>query len=77
MKMNIQAVPFSTMIDAHVKTAVTVFCKRRGLKLRYLVEQALVEQLEDAIDLEAYIRRRAEKTLSLEQVLAGRKLKKR
>lgn len=63
----------STVIDSRVKEAVTQFCKKRGIKLRYLVEQALVEQLEDEIDLEAYRERRNEETVSLEKVLAGRK----
>jgi len=65
----------STIIDAQVKEAVTEFCKRRGLKLRHLVEQALVEQLEDAIDLESYRERRDEETIPLEKILAGRKKK--
>ena len=64
----------STVIDARVKDAITSFCKRRGIKLRYLVEQAIVEQLEDEIDLEAYRDRRNEETVSFESVLA--KLKK-
>lgn len=60
----------STVIDARVKDAITSFCKRRGIKLRYLVEQALIEQLEDEIDLEAYRDRRNEETVSFESVLA-------
>lgn len=63
----------STVIDARVKDALVSFCKRRGIKLRYLIEQALVEQLEDEIDLEAYHARRNEETVSLEDVLAGLK----
>jgi hypothetical protein len=66
----------STVIDARVKDAVTRFCKSRGIKLRYLVEQALIEQLEDEIDLEAYRARSDEETFSLEEVLAGLKKKK-
>ena len=61
----------STVIDVRVKDAITSFCKRRGIKLRYMVEQALIEQLEDEIDLEAYHARRNEETVSLEEVLAG------
>lgn len=61
----------STIIDVRVKDAVTAFCKQRGIKMRYLVEQALIEQLEDEIDLEAYRIRRDEETFSLEEVLAG------
>ncbi|HMJ07725.1 MAG TPA: DUF6290 family protein [Pyrinomonadaceae bacterium] len=66
----------STIIDARVKNAITSFCKRRGIKLRYLVEQALIEQLEDEIDLEAYRERRDEETFSLEEILDGLNKKK-
>ena len=66
----------STVIDADVKDAVTAFCKRRGIKMRYLIEQALIEQLEDEIDLDAYRARRDEETYSLEEVLAGIQKKK-
>lgn len=66
----------STIIDARVKDAVTEFCKRRGIKMRYMIEQALIEQLEDEIDLEAFRARRDEETFSLDEVLAGlRKMK--
>ena len=61
----------STIIDARVKDAVAEFCKRRGIKMRYLIEQALIEQLEDEVDLEAWRERRNEETFSLEEVLAG------
>jgi hypothetical protein len=60
----------STVIDAEVKEAITAFCKRRGIKLRYLIEQALVEQLEDEIDLEAYRERRNEETVPFDKILA-------
>jgi len=63
----------STVIDARVKEAATEFCRRRGLKLRYLIEEALVEQIEDEIDLESYHQRRREQTIPLEKILAGRK----
>lgn len=60
----------STIIDARVKEAVTRFCKSRGIKMRnfVFVEQALIEQLEDEIDLEAYRKRRNEETFTLEFV---------
>ncbi len=63
----------STVIDARVKRALLVYCKRRGLKLRYVVEEALIEQLEDEIDLEAYFARKDEDLFSLEDVLADRR----
>lgn len=65
----------STVIDARVKDALVEFCRRRGIKMRYLIEQALIEQLEDEIDLEAYRNRRDEETFSLDEILQG--LKKR
>jgi antitoxin component of RelBE/YafQ-DinJ toxin-antitoxin module len=71
-----QTTTLSTIIDTQIKEAATQFCKRRGLKLRHLVEQALVEQLEDEMDLEAYHQRRNEETIPLEKVLAGRKKRK-
>lgn len=67
----------STIIDSRVKDAVTELCRRRGIKMRYLIEKALVEQLEDEIDLEAYEARRNEETYSLEEILAGTAKKKR
>jgi len=66
----------STIIDSRVKEALTEFCKRRGIKMRYLIEQALIEQLEDEIDLEAYRSRRDEETFSLDEVLDGMRKKR-
>ncbi len=63
----------STVIDAEVKKAATAYCKRSGIKLQYLVEKALVEQLEDVIDLEAYRERRDEPVVALSEVLNSRK----
>lgn len=60
----------STIIDARVKDALVSFCKRRGLKLRYMIEQAVIEQLEDEIDLEAYHARKNEETIPFEKILA-------
>lgn len=67
----------STLISSQVKNATVLFCKRRGLKLRHFIEQALIEQLEDEMDLEAYRQRRNEETLPLETILSGRRQKKR
>lgn len=59
----------STAIDADLKKAATVYCNAHGLKLQYLIEQALLERLEDAVDLEIYQKRRNEETVPLEQIL--------
>lgn len=63
----------STVIDARVKHALTVYCKRKGLKVRHVVEEAIVEQLEDEIDREAYFARKEEPLYSLEEILADRR----
>lgn len=70
------ATTLSTSIDPDVKKALNAYCKRRGLKVQHVVESAILEQLEDEIDLEAYHQRKNEKTFSLEEVLAGRKAKR-
>ena len=66
----------STIIDARVKRALSDYCKRRGLKLRFVIEEAIIEQLEDEIDLEAYYKRKNEETFTLDEVLAERKQRK-
>lgn len=75
MDMN-ETATLSTVIDSRVKEALVSFCKRRGIKLRYMIEQALIEQLEDEIDLEAFEARKNEETVSLEEVLAGSRRKR-
>lgn len=63
----------STIIDSKIKKAITEFCKKRGLKIRYLIENALIEYLEDEIDLEAYRSRQNEDTIPLEKILSEMK----
>jgi hypothetical protein len=70
---SMRTVPLSTTISAEVKAAATSYCRKHGLKLSYLIERALVEQLEDEMDREAYYARRDEPTVSLERVVAERK----
>lgn len=72
-----QTVTFSTEIDAQVKKAAVEFCRRRGLKLRHLVEQALIEQIEDEMDLETYHQRKSEETVPLEDILSTRKKRRK
>lgn len=64
-----QTANLSTIIDPKLKRVLIDYCKKRGLKIRYLIEQALIEYLEDEIDLEAYHSRKNEETVSLEDVL--------
>lgn len=71
-----QTVTLSTLIDSRVKQAASAYCKEHGVKLRHFIEQAMLEQLEDAIDLEAYHQRKNENTISLEALLSPKKKKK-
>ena len=64
------SIPLSTTIDPAVKRAALAYCKKHGVKLSFLVEQALVEQLEDDIDRDAYAARMHEPTISLQEALA-------
>lgn len=64
----------STNIDFELKEALSAFCKKRGLKIQSVVEDAIREQLEDEIDLTSYHERKNEEEISLSQVI--KKLKK-
>lgn len=59
----------STSIDLELKEALTMFCKKKGLKIQSVVENAIREQLEDEIDLAAYLERKGEEEVSLKEVL--------
>ena len=64
----------STSIDSDLKKALAAFCKKRGLKIQSVVENAIREQLEDEIDLASYDERKNEEEISLAAVL--KKIKK-
>jgi hypothetical protein len=59
----------STTIDPVVKRALTVYSKKHGLKIRFVVERAIVELIEDESDLAAWRERRDDPTVSWEEVL--------
>ena len=61
-------VTLSTNIDLKLKEALTDFCKKRGLKIQHFVEKAIIEQLEDEIDLEAYYKRKDEEAISFSKL---------
>jgi hypothetical protein len=66
----------STILDRDIKTAATKYCKQHGIKLQYFIEQAIIEQLEDEIDLATYHQRKDEETVSLTEILKNKKTKK-
>lgn len=67
------AVPLSTLIDPRIKRALAAYCKKRGLKLRHVIEESLLEKLEDEIDRQAFYDRRDEKLYSIKEVLGKSK----
>lgn len=64
----------STNIDSELKRALSAFCKKRGLKIQSVVENAIREQLEDELDLASYYERKDEDEITLANVM--KKLKK-
>jgi antitoxin component of RelBE/YafQ-DinJ toxin-antitoxin module len=59
----------STNIDFELKEALAVFCKKRGLKIQSVVENAIREQIEDEIDLASFMERKDEVEVSLSSVI--------
>jgi hypothetical protein len=59
----------STNIDFELKRALSLFCKKHGLKIQSVVENAIREQLEDEMDLIQYHDRKNEEEVSLAAVL--------
>ena len=53
----------STNIDFELKEALSSFCKKKGLKIQSVVENAIREQLEDEIDLISYKERKNEENI--------------
>ena len=63
----------STNIDLELKRALSDFCKRHGLKIQSVVENAIREQLEDEIDLGSFHERRDEEEVPLSAILKKQK----
>ena len=64
-----ETVTLSTSIDLKIKEALSLFCKKKGLKIQHFVEKAILEQLEDEIDLEACFERKDEETISFDDLI--------
>ena len=67
--MAVKTSTLSTVISSDIKGAISSFCKKKGIKLRYFIENALIEQLEDEVDLQAFKERKDEETFSFEDVI--------
>jgi len=64
-----RAATLSTTIDSEVKRALALYTKRHGLKIGFVVEQAIVELIEDEADLAAWRQRRDESTVAWAEVV--------
>jgi hypothetical protein len=64
----------STSINSELKKALADFCKKRGLKIQSVVENAIRDQFEDEIDLASYFEGKSEEEVSLPSIL--KKIKK-
>ena len=62
-------VTLTTNIDQDLKKALSLFCKKYGLKIQSVVENAIRERLEDEVDIAIYNERKNEQEVSLESVL--------
>ncbi|MCU0246876.1 MAG: DUF6290 family protein [Bryobacter sp.] len=58
-----------------MKRALALYSKQHGLKIRSVVERAIVELIEDEADLELWRERREEPAVSWSQVLAAHRRK--
>jgi hypothetical protein len=56
-------VNFSTTVRKSTKVLVERYCKKHGIRINHLVEQALMEYLEDAMDREIIESRELEETV--------------
>ena len=67
--MNVKVLSFSTTISPSIKKVLMLYCKQRGIKIRHFIEQAIIEKLEDEMDVQAYELRKNEENISLEDLL--------
>jgi len=63
----------STTINPEVKRALALYSKQSGLKIRFVVERAIVELIENESDLAIWSQRRDEPTVAWAEVLKAHK----
>ena len=66
--MSDKIVNLSTQISEKAKKALALFCKKRGIKINRFIEDAIIEKLEDEIDLAEYELRKNEDRISYDAV---------
>lgn len=67
--MSGKSVNISTQISDKAKKALNLFCKKRGIKIGRFIENAIIEKLEDEIDMAEYEERKNEERMSLDEVI--------
>ena len=68
-------VAMTTAIDTKLQRSLVAYCKRKGLKIQSVIEQAIRDQLEDELDVLTHHQRFDESEVPLETVL--KKMKKK
>lgn len=58
----------STTMSSETKKLLEKYCKSRGLKMSYFIEQAVIEKLEDDMDSQIVQERANEPTVSWKRV---------
>jgi len=61
--MSTDTVNFSTTISAPTKALLERYCKARGVRMNHFVEAAIIEKLEDEMDVELIEKRELEDTV--------------
>lgn len=64
-----ETTPLSTTLSVQTKKTLESFCKARGIKLSYFIEQAIIEKLEDEMDAQVARERAHEPTVAWKKVI--------
>ena len=68
MKNSKKTTQFSTAITPQAKRALTIFCKKRGLKINHLLEEMIWDRLEEEMDAEIAAKSDRSELLDLKSV---------
>lgn len=62
-------VDLTIKIDSELKNALMLFCRKKGMSIDHLIEDALIEKLEDEIDIQFFDRRSEEGVVPFEAII--------
>ena len=60
-------VTFSTTLSAQAKESLSKYCKTRGLKINYFLEEIIWDRLEEEMDIELYNKTDLDDVVSMEE----------